>query len=207
MTKKLGKNLWIILFQAVLMGVVILAGCGSKGVETAVVPSPTPGISIPAGVVMARNAVLEFLRTSANMCVPPAGVTWQASTDPDKTPEGFGVYRFTAEGCSITVAYALSPEGALYSVSVSNPVTGFCWEALVDGKGSVVRTGSAAHTEPEGNPAAIYCAQQGNEYKIITTEEGAKCGACFFPDGSACKGWDYFFGECQQGENFFPEQP
>lgn len=188
--------LMLLLFLAVILG-----ACDEIDGETAVVPTPTSGITAPPGVVMARNAALEFVRTSANMCVPPAGVTWQVSTDPDKTPVGFGVYRFTAESCSITVSYALENVDTLYNVAVSNPVVGFCWEAMVDDQGTVVRTGASAQLEPEGNPAAIYCTQQGYDYTILTIEDGSKCSACVFPDGSACKAWDFFHGDCQPGDN------
>ncbi len=178
-----------------------LVACGETAEETAVTPTSTPATEAPTAVIVARNAVLDFLRTSANICVPPEGVNWQTSTAPEKTPAGFGVYRFFAEECTITVSYTMEDPDPLYNVALSNAVTGFCWQAMVNSSGEVVKTGTAAQIEPEGNPAAIYCAQQGYSYEIRTLADGTECGSCVFPDGSACKGWDFFHGTCQPGDN------
>ncbi len=184
-----------------LMVLFALPACTDASSATAVAPTATPDEPAPAAVIRARNAVLDFLRTSANICVPPEGVHWQTSTAPEKTPAGFGIYRFYAEECTITVSYALNEAEPLYNIALSHAVTGFCWQAVVDSAGHVVKTGNAAQIDPVGNPAAIYCAQQGYNYEIRTLADGTECGSCVFPDGSACKGWDFFHGTCQPGDN------
>ncbi len=56
--------------------------------------------------------------------------------------------------------------------------------------------------EPEkniANPAAVYCKEQGGENEIKTFSSGQR-GFCFFPDGSQCEEWDFYRGDCKQGQ-------
>ncbi len=46
------------------------------------------------------------------------------------------------------------------------------------------------------NPAAAYCEQQGNQLKIVTTDDGSQQGVCIFPNGSTCDEWAYFRDAC-----------
>ena len=175
-------------------------GCTETVDETATTVDLTPGLEVPAEVVGARRAVLDFLRVNANECVPPAGVPWKASLG--QAPEGFGVYRFSAEGCVITVSYPLATgEETLYHVTLRDSVSGLCWQANVNSRGSVVDTGVFAEMLPElANAAAAYCTEQGYEYEIRTQANGIQCGVCLFPDGSACNAWAFFQGECRSGD-------
>ncbi len=51
------------------------------------------------------------------------------------------------------------------------------------------------------NPASVYCNAQGYDLEIRTNPEtGGEVGYCVFPDGSACKEWDFYRGKC--GQNF-----
>ena len=47
-----------------------------------------------------------------------------------------------------------------------------------------------------GNPAAVYCEEQGNRLAIRTAADGSQSGVCIFPDGSECDEWAYFRKEC-----------
>ncbi|MEZ4830500.1 MAG: DUF333 domain-containing protein [Caldilineaceae bacterium] len=88
-----------------------------------------------------------------------------------------------------------------YHVALHDSTSGVCWQAVVDEDGRIVRTGKAAETEPGiGNAAAIYCEAQGFVYEIRDGEDGNQCGACVFPDGSACNSWMFFQGECEVGD-------
>ena len=157
------------------------------------------GLEVPAQVTAARQAVLDFMRDGANECVPPAGVNWKASAM--TAPDGFSVIQFNAEACEITVTYALNAEENGYHVALHDSTSGVCWQAVVDEDGRIVRTGKAAETEPGiGNAAAIYCEAQGYTYEIRDGEDGNQCGACVFPDGSACNSWMFFQGECEVGD-------
>ena len=188
-----------ILLLSLSLFLLLTTGC-EQVAEEPVVEAATE-VEVPVPVAAAHESVLAFLRTSANHCVPPEGAQWKVSDRTAATPAGFGAYRFTADNCTITVSYPAAGTTA-YHVALNNAVTGFCWQAVVDEQGQILRTGVAADIEDAaGNPAATYCYQQGHTYEIRTLENGEKCGACVFSDGSACKAWDYFHGDCVPGEN------
>lgn len=187
------------------VGVLVLgiAGCaaGLTNLATPAAVTPTElSPVIPAPVTTAQSAVLSFLRTSALECVPPAGAAWRSALL--AVPAGFKAYEFKSDGCTMVVT-AAAVDPAAYHVSLRNPDLGFCWQAIVDQGGQVVRTGLAAETEPgPGNAAANYCAAQGYTYTILqTAPDSNKCGYCIFPDGSQCKSWLFFYGECAPGDN------
>lgn len=48
------------------------------------------------------------------------------------------------------------------------------------------------------NPSAVYCVRLGYKYKTIVDDEGNQYGVCIFPDGDACRGWDFYRGKCNQ---------
>lgn len=182
----------------------LLWGCAADGVATAVTPASTPTYTPPTEVVIVRDVVLDFLRDGANICVPPEGVIWRVSSGGPQTPAGYEMVRFhTSDDCTVTVTYPQTPgDEPLYHVALGHGVTGFCWQALVDGRGNVVQTGVSANGSEEiGNPAQTYCEQQGYVYETVTTAAGMECGECVFPDGSRCQGWAYLNDMCQPGEN------
>ncbi len=51
------------------------------------------------------------------------------------------------------------------------------------------------------NPAAAYCDALGYGYQVVKTASG-ESGACRFPDGSSCDGWDFAEGKCGQKYSF-----
>ena len=197
---------WILLGVGCL---VVLMGCQAETVEETAVSSPVEeAVVAPTEVVTVRDAVLDFLRDGANVCVPPEGVIWQTSTGGEQTPDGYELYRFTTgEECTITVSHQLASQSEpIYHVALGHGTTGFCWQALVDEKGHVIKTGVAANSDPDiGNPAQIYCEAQGYQYEVMTRPTGLQCGQCVFDDGSQCNGWSYLNDECQPGDSF-PEE-
>lgn len=181
-----------------------LVGCGAEAAAPAATAVPTETVTAPADVITVRKAVLDFLREGANECVPPVGTVWRTSSGGEQTPAGFALYRFTTgDDCTVTISYPLANEAnPLYHVALGHGATGFCWQALVDGQGHVIKTGVAANTDPAmGNPAAIYCEAQGYVFEVVTQPNGLQCGYCVFPDGSQCNGWAYLHDECQPGED------
>lgn len=179
----------------------LLVGCAGNVAEPELTAVASETITAPAEVVVVRDAVLDFLRQGANECVPPAGTVWQTSTGGTQMPAGYALYRFTTgDNCTVTISYPLENK-ALYHVALGHGATGFCWQALVDGQGRVVKTGLAANTDPDiGNPAAIYCEAQGYTFEVVSQPTGLQCGYCVFPDGSRCDGWAYLHNECQPGD-------
>jgi putative hemolysin len=181
----------------------LAVGCAG-GVEVPTATAvPTETVTAPAAVVVVRDAVLDFLREGANECVPPVGAVWQTSTGGEQTPAAYALYRFTTgDHCTVTVSYLLESENdPVYHVALGHGASGFCWQALVDGRGHVLKTGVAANSDPDvGNPAAIYCEAQGNVFEVVTQPNGLQCGYCVFSDGSRCNGWAYLHNECQPGD-------
>lgn len=190
----------VLAFVVLLIALAIGPGCANHVGEATITAEPTPGLDVPDKVLAARRAVLNFLRDGANECVPPAGVHWTAALG--QAPEGFGVYRFTAGGCVVTVSYPLEVTGArLYHVTLSDGATGFCWQANVDDRGRVVDTGVFAERLPElANAAAAFCTERGHQYELRTRANGIRCGVCTFSDGSACNAWAFFQGACHPGD-------
>jgi len=180
--------------------VIVSGGCtGSTTEETATITVTTTP-DAPTEAVEAREAVLDYLRNGANECVPPAGVRWQAL--PGLAPEGFTVFRFKTEDCLMTVSYPLAEgDDTEYYVTLGDKGTGFCWQATVDARGRVQDTGLEAQmNEALVNAAAAYCTDQGYQYELRTQPDGRECGACVFPDQSACNAWAFFQQECQSGD-------
>ena len=199
MKHNLSTNLFLTVTLLLLL--LFAGGCEQVAEDPAAPPAVDAAVvEVPAPVSTAHAAALQFLRTSANHCVPPAGAAWQIEERGEETPAGFAAYRFRADNCQITISYP-ETESTAYHVALTNEVTGFCWQAVVDAGGQILRTGVAADTEDAaGNPAATYCHRQGHTYEIRTLDNGQQCGACVFEDGSACKAWAYFQGECAPGE-------
>lgn len=199
------SRLWA---TGVLAALLLLAACGGQGgAEPGATPVAEDTPTVPAPVARAHEAVLAFLRDGAAECVPQTGVTWTIDTSSATAPAGFGVYRYRAGGCDMTIAYVEpTSDDTRYHVALGDTTTGFCWQAQVDSRGQLVSTGNAAAVEPAGNPAALYCEGQGHSYEVRPLEDGTLCGVCVFADGSACKGWDYFHGTCAPGDNLLSEE-
>jgi len=188
-TLRLGR---LVIFLGLVAG---LCGCVQAAVEPAEI-APT-SIAAPEGVLMAREAVLEFLREGANECVPPKQAGWTMQTEADP-PAGYDVYRFESGGCMMTITVATDPGDQVhYHVALGDGPTGFCWQAVVDATGQILLTGNAAQTDPTlGNPARAYCEARGYTFEVVTRKGGDLCGMCVFDDGHVCNAWAYFHGAC-----------
>lgn len=187
---------------ATLLAVAILAaagaGCGGGAEPAAVNATPAATAeSVPAGVLNAREAVLDFLRQGANECVPPKQAGWRLDDVPNP-PDGFDVWRFLSGGCAMTITAAEAPTDApIYHVALGDGPTGFCWQAVVDDRGQILLTGNDAQSDPTlGNPAQAYCEQQGYTFEVVALDSGQLCGRCVFDDGRVCNAWAFFHGAC-----------
>ncbi|MEZ4518836.1 MAG: DUF333 domain-containing protein [Chloroflexota bacterium] len=201
------SNTFLLLGMSLTLLVGVLSACDNSAAETAASEPVVSTVTPPSEMVVAREGVLGFLRTSANQCVPPEGAAWRAEEGDDNTPEGYDVYRFYSDDCVMTVSHAEeTQEQDLYHVAIGDSLTGFCWQALVDADGKVVATGMEAQSIPGvGNPAAQYCEEHGYTFDVITRDTGGQCGVCIYPDGSMCNAWGYYHGICGPGD--FPPTP
>lgn len=195
------SKLFVSVFVLCMIGLAgLTAGCTI--IEEGVVPvvEATPSVDVPAVVVTAREAGLEFLRTGANCVVPPDGILW--NTEVGQAPEGFAVYLFQADGCVATVSYALSADPVSYHVGLTNKDAGFCWQAVVNAQGNVVNTGTSAELMPElADAAATFCEEAGYSHTVETQPDNTRCGVCTFPDGTHCKAWLYYQGVCEPAQS------
>lgn len=55
-----------------------------------------------------------------------------------------------------------------------------------------------------GNPASVYCQEQGG-LLVIQEEPEGQFGVCVLPDGSECEEWAYFRGECDASGEVEPQ--
>ena len=194
----------IILAFGVLMTV---AACGGATETAATGFTPTaPAGDVPAGVLKAREAVLDYLRQGANECVPPKQAGWTLDDVPNP-PDGYDVYRFLSGGCAMTITTAAeSTADPIYHVALGDGPTGFCWQAVVNSMGQILLTGSEAQTDPTlGNPAKNYCEQQGYTFEVVTLRSGQLCGQCAFDNGRSCNAWAFFHGACTPDNAPTPE--
>jgi len=183
---------------AIAVFVVTLAACGeTETPPTAISTNQVEVEDIPAGVLDAREAVLEFLRDGANECVPPRQASWTADAIASP-PAGYDVYRFHSGNCAMTITLSEEvTDDQVYHVALGDGATGFCWQAVVDQRGQILLTGNAAQSDPSiGNPAQLYCEQEGHTFEVFTSEAGQICGKCVFADGRSCNAWAFFHGAC-----------
>jgi hypothetical protein len=160
------------LLTFLLMGIG-LASCagGANNAPAADPATATP--EAPAGVLAAREAILDFMREGAMECVPPEQAGWTVSPAPNP-PAGYEVYRFHSGECAMTItATQEMSDDMVYHVALGDGVTGFCWQAIANDRGQVLLTGKAAQTDPTyGNPAKRFCEENGYTFEVVTLDSG-----------------------------------
>jgi putative hemolysin len=70
--------------------------------------------------------------------------------------------------------------------------------------------GSQPVPEPEqslGNPASVYCEEQGGTLEFRQDATGGTAGICLFSDGSECDEWAYYRNECNRGDSLAAPEP
>ena len=163
----------------------------------------TEEIELPDEVLVVRDSALDYLRTIAQVCVPPEDVPWQASTNDDFADTGTSIYLFSAEDCVLNVSYP-SPidDATMFYAALRNSTMDFCWQGFIDGEGNIQSSDYEAVEPGLENPSAVYCEEQGYTFEIRTREDGKQCGACIFSEAEddVCNAWDYFYGSCAPRE-------
>jgi serpin B len=132
----------------VLVGLMVL-GCGPTPEPT---PLPTEATGQEAMTApdpaRARAAALAYLAEAYGDQAPDQGLPW---TEERTTPEGLvgsSSFEYTAGDWIVTVSFpVVAPDATIYTVGVSNAVTGFAWEGEVDANMQVMTP------EEEATPA------------------------------------------------------
>lgn len=173
--------------------------CTEEATSTLPTAGATAEPEAPEGAVRAREALLTFLRSDANECVPREGSPWRV--DQGVAPDGYSVTHFHSDGCLVTVSYRPEEAEPTYHVGVHS-AAGICWQAAVSAQGRVVNTGTTASLPDElADAAATYCQDAGYAYTVEEQPDDSSCGICTFDDGSKCKAWLYYQGECGPDES------
>lgn len=183
---------------AVIFSASLLTACAGDTEPVATGFTPTaPADSVPEGVLGAREAVLAELRKGVVECVPPKQAKW-TQDEVLVAPEGYDVYRFLSSDCAITITVSQElADNPIYHVALGDGATGFCWQAIVNHRGQILRTGAEAQTDPVfGNPAKNYCEANGHTFEMVALSSGQMCGQCAFNNGLSCNAWAYFHGVC-----------
>ncbi|MBN1484487.1 MAG: discoidin domain-containing protein [Chloroflexia bacterium] len=93
---------------------------------------------IPAGAIMARDAVLDYLSAQYADQAPAQDLRWWGQRTTPEDLLGSETYQFSADGWVMTVQYpVVAPEAVIYRVDVSNVATAFSWQGTVDAAGQV----------------------------------------------------------------------
>lgn len=129
-----GKMMY--LGSLLLVSVLAISGCG--GASSALEPTPAGQSSRPSDPVGARDAVLAYLAENYGGEAPAAGLVWAETHTKPEGLLGGESYEYTAGDWLIAVSYpVVAPERVVYTIAVSNPVTGSGWGGQVDAQGQI----------------------------------------------------------------------
>jgi hypothetical protein len=95
---------------------------------------PTPAAEIPAPVLAARSAALDFLRGAYPDEAPPQDMLWTARTTAPLGLSGVSYYEFASDPWLLAVsAVTVSAQDVLFELNLDNSDTGFSWSGKLDG--------------------------------------------------------------------------
>lgn len=156
-----------VLVLAIVLGALIVSGCGISTPKPTDVPAPTETplpAPTPTGVgdeapteapdpEAARDEVLVHVTENYGEQAPRRGLTWM---EEEATPEGLvgsATFRYTADDWVVIVTSpVVAPESIIFQVGLTNQATGFKWEGEVDSEGRVTEHSAEI---PPVSPAEI----------------------------------------------------
>ena len=96
-------------------------------------------LGVAVEVLVARDAVLQYLREHYADRAPPEAAVWAGECTGQPGAVGHESCRFVAADWVLKVDYdVLPPDQVLYSVELGNPATMFVWRGQVDAQGQVL---------------------------------------------------------------------
>ena len=166
-----------------ILGALILGGCGPGPAQPTELPTATPTeVTTEApDPQVARDAALAFVIENYGEQAPVLGLTWVEEVT---TPEGLigsSTFQYTAEDWMVTVSFPLvAPEATIYQVVVANQVTGFQWEGEVDAVGQVTETVAPTAGQPVvcwyGHVVSLPAGAQFDDYLSLLPEGAGEIG-------------------------------
>jgi hypothetical protein len=156
-----------ILGLVLILGGLILNGCGPVTEQPTELPTATPTAAAVEGPdpVRARDAALAYVIGHYGEQAPWRNLIWLGEEISPERLVGHAAYQYGAADWVITISCpTAAPEAVVYSVVVANQTTGFQWEGEVDAAGQVTET--AAPTE--GHPVVCWYG------RVVGLPEGAQ---------------------------------
>jgi hypothetical protein len=109
---------------------------------------PTPPVDIPAPVLAARDAALEFLRATYPGQAPPQDMLWTAGTTSPVGLSGVSYYEFVSDEWLLTVReITIADQDVLFEVDADKSDTGFRWSGKLDADYAVLESNLAVSVE------------------------------------------------------------
>ncbi len=130
-----------LILVVVLLALLSLTACGSFRIdledrnEDGIVPNQE---APPVSVLVARDTVLNHLRSKYSDQIPSIEVGWKASLINGEGLVGASTYRFETLGWMMTIAYPIvAPEATIFTIEVYDATSGFHWIGQVDAQGNI----------------------------------------------------------------------
>ena len=185
-----------------------IASKGSCGGEQK--PSPMPGI--PSGMIPSISTIPEFMECASDLSCPQPRCAEGTICPKFRCINGKCVME--REGFQKIEELPCSKAGEKVNRNpLLGPTHGKCCENLTEIR--VSKSYSICEKEIRGekpewperptgerpstglaNPASVYCKNLDYKLEIRTGPEGGQYGVCIFPDGTSCKDWEFYRGQC-----------
>jgi hypothetical protein len=102
---------------------------------------PTPDADIPAAILAARSAALDFVQAAYPDKAPPADMMWAARVMTPMGLSGVSYHEFAGDGWLMAInAVTISVEEVLFEVDLDNEEAGFGWSGKLDADYAVVES-------------------------------------------------------------------
>jgi hypothetical protein len=104
-------------------------------------PTPIPPADVPASVLAARDAALDYLRPAYPDKAPREGINWTGrNTTPPDLP-GVSSYEFTGNDWLMTIRTpVVSPDTIIYEMELRNQDIGFRWTGKLDASYAILES-------------------------------------------------------------------
>jgi hypothetical protein len=130
------------------LGLAILLACATgcsriwKTPAPTPTPIPSPPVDIPAPVLTARNAALDFIRAAYPDQAPSQDMVWIARTASPLDLSGVSYYEFASDGWLLAVNEVIvsASQGILFEIDLDNLETGFNWSGRLDADYTVIES-------------------------------------------------------------------
>ena len=150
-----------LLIVLIILCSIILSACGAVPAFAGVLPvsqiesETEPSLPPVVGPEAAREAALDFVRTSFGSSAPSPDLIWVGGEAPAGELVGSSSFLYVSDDWTMRVSFSLvAPQETIYSVMMQAESTGFFWEGLVDAYGQAITT-SVDFEKPSAAPEVV----------------------------------------------------